>query len=147
MALPSYIKEFSTWEKEFQYFDSLQVRFSETDAFGHVNNTVAFVYFEQARIHFFQSIGVMDDWVQGLYMIVTGDLQCDYRKQVVFGETLHVGVKIDYIGTTSIDVHYLIKDSRGEVCMTGRGRIVQVEKATGHSVPWEEKTLDFLKTT
>lgn len=143
--MPAYIENFEQWENEFHFFDTIQVRFSETDAFGHVNNTVAFVYFEQARIHFFQSLGVMNEWVNGPNMIVTADLQCDYRKQVEFGETLLVGVKIAHIGRTSIDVHYLIKNDAKEVCMTGRGRIVQVEKAAGKSAAWDDKLLQLLK--
>ncbi|WP_147803461.1 acyl-CoA thioesterase [Alkalicoccus halolimnae] len=146
MALPAYIENPETWEKEFTFFDSLKVRFSETDAFGHVNNTVAFVYFEQARIHYFEHLGLMKEWVQGPHMIVTGDLQCDYVRQVKFGEELEVGVKAAYVGRTSVDVHYMIKNADGKLCMTGRGRIVQIDKEKGGSAPWNEDMRAVLET-
>ncbi|SDN57426.1 acyl-CoA thioesterase [Alkalicoccus daliensis] len=145
MATPVYIENFESWQEDFSYFDSISVRFSETDAFGHVNNTVAFIYFEQARINYFYSLGLMDEWVKGPYMIVTGDLQCDYRRQVAFGDKLQVGVKIASIGRTSIDVHYLVKNQKNQICMTGRGRIVQVEKKTGASTPWQNELLGMLE--
>lgn len=145
MSLPAYIDNIENWSEEFNFYDTVAVRFSETDAFGHVNNTVAFVYFEQARINYFYSLGLMEEWVKGPFMIVTGDLQCDYRSQVEFGDRLKVGVKIASIGRTSIDVHYLVKNQKNNICMTGRGRIVQVEKKSGSSAPWEKKLLALLE--
>ena len=35
----------------------ISVRFGETDALGHINNTSYFIYLEEARIRFFESIG------------------------------------------------------------------------------------------
>ncbi len=36
----------------------IYVRFCETDAGGHVNNTSYFFYFEEARTKFFETIGL-----------------------------------------------------------------------------------------
>lgn len=52
MSRISYIHDFNEWKKEFSFYQEVKVRFSETDMFGHLNNTVPFVYFEQARIAF-----------------------------------------------------------------------------------------------
>ncbi|WP_429897274.1 acyl-CoA thioesterase [Heyndrickxia faecalis] len=35
----------------------LRTRFCETDAIGHINNTSYFIYLEDARLKFFESIG------------------------------------------------------------------------------------------
>ncbi|CAM3820620.1 acyl-CoA thioesterase [Alkalicoccus chagannorensis] len=138
MGMPAYIQNPAEWQEGFTFFDHARVRFSETDAFGHVNNTVAFVYFEQARINYFQSLGLMQDWMEGESIIVTGDLQCDYHRQVTFGEALTIGVKTASVGRTSIDVHYMVTNEKQELCMTGRGRIVQIHKQTGQSHPWSD---------
>ena len=37
---------------EFRHRTPLQVRFRDTDAFGHVNNAVFFTYIELARIRY-----------------------------------------------------------------------------------------------
>ena len=50
MKKMEYINEIVSWEEEFEFFYQVKVRFSETDMFGHLNNTVPFTYFEQARI-------------------------------------------------------------------------------------------------
>ena len=45
-----YIDDFKKWHEEFLFFHNIKVRFSETDMFGHLNNTVPFVYFEQLKL-------------------------------------------------------------------------------------------------
>ncbi|SER91097.1 acyl-CoA thioesterase [Salipaludibacillus aurantiacus] len=147
MKLPEYIKDFEVWENDFRYYYPVTVRFSETDAFGHLNNTVPFVYFEHARIQFFKECGLMAYWMdkRGETIPVTADLHCDYLKQVFFDEPLQIGIKVSEIGRSSVEIHYAIKNEDGEVCVTGRGRIVQVSKETGKSVSWDMQSVESLK--
>lgn len=37
---------------------SMPIRWGDMDAFGHVNNTVYFRYMEQARISWFEALGI-----------------------------------------------------------------------------------------
>jgi acyl-CoA thioester hydrolase len=37
---------------------SMPIRWGDMDAFGHVNNTVYFRYMEQARISWFEQLGI-----------------------------------------------------------------------------------------
>lgn len=145
----SYIENIENWLKSFQFSTPVKVRFSETDAFGHLNNTKVFVYFEEGRIEFFKEIGLMQQWLSkgGEGIPVTSDLQCDYLRQVYFDDRLLVNVKIASIGTTSIDLHYMIKNGQGEICITGRGRMVQVHKKTGKPMEWDEEMKKKLETS
>lgn len=149
MALPAYIENLESWAKEFSYFFPVNVRFSETDAFGHLNNTNTFVYFEHGRISFFKQIGLMQEWMDSKTnaIPVTADLHCDYMKQVYFDEELRIGVKLNRVGTSSMDIHYVALNRNNEVCFTGRGSIVQVSKVTGKGEPWTESEKEMLKTT
>ncbi|WP_102691139.1 acyl-CoA thioesterase [Rummeliibacillus pycnus] len=133
----SYINNFEEWKKEFSFYVPVQVRFSETDMYGHLNNTVPFVYFEHARIEFFNHLGLMQKWLESETdnIPVVADIQCDYVKQVFFEEKLKVYVKIATIGNSSIDLHYLGVNEQDEVCFTGRGTVVQMNPKTGKSVP------------
>lgn len=45
--------------KWFLFYNPVKVRFGEVDMFGHVNNVVAFTYFEEARIALFKELGFM----------------------------------------------------------------------------------------
>ncbi len=137
----AYIEDLQQWVNEFSFSHRVKVRFSETDMFGHMNNTVPFVYFEEARIEFFKSLGFMQDWTQsGSNTIpVVADLQCDFLQQVYFGEELEVCVKANQVGTSSVDLHYLGRKGNGEPCFVGRGRMVQLNKHTGKGEAWREE--------
>lgn len=137
----TYVENPQTWTEEFNFFVEVKVRFSETDMFGHMNNTVSFAYFEYARIEFFKKIGIFlvnQDAIKRV-IPVAADLQCDYLKQVFFDETLRIYVKIAKIGNSSADIHYLAKNEAGEPCFIGRGTIVQINSNTGKSVPLSEE--------
>ncbi|WP_210365002.1 thioesterase family protein [Bacillus sp. REN3] len=145
----SYIDEITSWEEEFDYYYEVKVRFSETDMFGHLNNTVPFVYFEQARIAFFKSRGFMQDWLkpENETIPVVADLQCDYLSQVFFDEDLKIYVKANSLGKSSVDLHYMGKRADGSICLAGRGTIVQISKKTGKGVPWTEEMRElFVKS-
>jgi len=141
----NYIGDFQEWTKDFAFFIEVRVRFSETDMYGHMNNTVSFTYFEQARIDYFRHLGVLmpsaiDEHVEGIPIVA--DLQCDYVKQVFFDDVLRIYTKVATVGNSSLDIHYLAKNQHDEVCFTGRGTVVQMNPRTGKSVPLseEEKT-------
>lgn len=140
MKKVGYVHEMVSWEEEFEYFYPVKVRFSETDMFGHLNNTVPFTYFEQARIEFFKSHGFMQDWIkpENETIPVVADLQCDYLSQIYFDEDLKIYVKANSIGNSSVDIHYMGKKADGSICLCGRGTIVQISKRTAKGVPWTD---------
>ncbi|MGX2960787.1 acyl-CoA thioesterase [Peribacillus sp. JNUCC 23] len=140
MSRISYIDNMEEWASSFQFKHPVKVRFSETDMFGHVNNTVPFMYFEEARIEYFKSIGFMQNWVHNAReeIPVVADLQCDFLEQLFFDDEIDVHVKVARIGNSSVDLHYM-GTKEGKVCFTGRGTIVQISKKTGKSVVWTEE--------
>ncbi len=146
----TYIEDFEEWENEFRFSVPVRVRFSETDMYGHLNNTVTFTYFEQARIDYLKEIGLMNDWLDpnGECIPVVADLQCDYVKQVFFNETVDIYVKAASVGKSSVDIHYMAKNEKGDIVFTGRGAMVQISKKTGTGVAWtdHEKELFCAKT-
>lgn len=141
MKYISYIEDFQKWCEEFQFYQEIKVRFSETDQFGHVNNTVPFVYFELARIEYFKWLGFMQDWFRpdNDLIPVVADLQCNFLAQMYFDEKIKIYVKAHKIGTSSVDLHYMGKKEDGTICLTGRGTMVQLNKNTGKAVPWSEE--------
>lgn len=136
----AYIENTEEWVSDFSFSTKVTVRFSETDMYGHLNNTFVFTYFEYARIEFFKSLGTMAEWLdpKGKRVPVVADLQCDYVKQVFFDETITIYVKADSIGSSSVDLHYMGKNEKEEIVFTGRGTIVQIDLQTGRPIPWTE---------
>ncbi|WP_188206348.1 acyl-CoA thioesterase [Alkalibacillus aidingensis] len=146
MKLPSYITDFDSWKKGFQFYTTINIRFSETDMFGHVNNVSPFIYFEEARINYLNKLGVFGTLDQETEKVpVVGDLQCDFLQQMYFGEQIKLFVKVDYVGKSSIDIHYMAKNGKDDICLTGRGRIVQISSKTGKSEPFNEEQIKILQ--
>jgi acyl-CoA thioester hydrolase len=143
----AYIEDWEKWLEGFHFHTEVKVRFSEVDPFNHLNNTVPFVYFEDARIQLFKALGFMQEWSNaGSRTIpVVSDLQCDYLSQVFFDESLNVYVKIAHIGNTSIDLHYMAENQKEEQVFVGRGRIVHIDKVQGVPEKWTESMLERME--
>lgn len=146
MSKIPYISDIVSWEKDFSYYFPVKVRFSDVDMYGHLNNTVVFTYFQEARINFFMDKGLLNDWIanNSELIIVAADLQCDYLKQVYFNEDLKIYVKANHVGRSSVDIHYMGKNAKDEICFVGRGSLVQISKKTGKSVPWSDEVREIL---
>jgi acyl-CoA thioester hydrolase len=78
------------------FHTEIQVRFFDTDALGHVSNIAFSLYAEQARVTFFRSLGM------GRITLILAHISLDFRKQIKFGDTLHVETKVEKIGNTSV---------------------------------------------
>ncbi|WP_217586897.1 acyl-CoA thioesterase [Lentibacillus saliphilus] len=131
----AYIENMATWREEFSFSIPIKIRFSETDMFGHVNNVSAFTYFEEARIEFLKSLNLFSKETEQNGVPVVADLQCDYHKQMYFDDRINVYVKAHQVGTTSVDLHYMAINAVDAICLTGRGRLVYVNRHTGKPVP------------
>lgn len=135
MKRVDYIEDLNVWRHSFRFSIPVNVRFSETDMFGHMNNVSPFIYFEEARIEFMKAAGMEMRRDGESAVPIVGDLQCDYHQQLYFDDALCVYVKAHQIGTTSIDIHYMVLNEDETICLTARGRLVFIEAATGKPVP------------
>ncbi|WP_042345473.1 acyl-CoA thioesterase [Bacillus massiliigorillae] len=147
MTRISYIDDMELWQQDFRFSHTVKVRFSETDMFGHLNNTVPITYFELARVEFFNHLGLMKKWLDtdNETLIVVADVQCDYLKQVYYDEQITLYVKTDRIGNSSVDLHYMGRRDNGEIVFTGRGMVVQISRITGKSIPWTDEIKSIYK--
>ncbi len=70
------------------------VAWGDMDAFGHVNNVLYLRYFESARVYFFADIPNYAGFSGPVKPVLAG-ISCEYKRPVVYPDTLtlHVGVK------------------------------------------------------
>jgi acyl-CoA thioester hydrolase len=89
---------------DFIVVTTIPVQWGDQDAFGHVNNVVYFRWFESARID------LLAEFPSSMKMASTGigpilaSIKCDYRLQVIFPDTVHIGSRVSHIGRTSFHV-------------------------------------------
>lgn len=85
----------------FRHRTTIQVRFRDTDAFGHVNNAVFFTYVELARIRYL--VDVLDPDAPFARMpLILARVECDFRSPIMFGQEVTVETRVDRIGRSSI---------------------------------------------
>lgn len=97
-----------------------RVRFSDTDAMGHVNNVALAAYVESGRVTYGMGLsGEVDD---GLTVILRR-LEIDYLGEVHFPAELRVGARTLAVGRTSFTVGNGVFDD-GRCVATSRAVLV-----------------------
>ena len=83
------------------------VRFCDTDALGHVNNTSYFQYFEEARTKFFKE--VYPDRTSA-FSFILASITCDYVSQAFADQTLKVTTYVKRVGNKSFTVNHILSN-------------------------------------
>lgn len=100
-----------------------KVRFSDTDAMGHVNNACFFTYMEQARVAYLRRLAPDVDYKAGLksFPFILADIQCSFKTPLYVDEIVIVSISVDSIGTKSFVFDYrLTEQNTGRTVATGR---------------------------
>src|SRR5687767_5625439 len=117
---------------EFRYEHPIEVRFVDTDAFGHVNNAMFLSYFEAARAGYYARV-THTPFMTGAHGLdhtfVIAEARIAYRSPVLFGEPLLAGVRFAWVGGSSFAFEYRIraeKSAVGEARVVADGETLQV---------------------
>ena len=112
----------------------VNVAWGELDAFGHVNNTVYFRYFEDARIAYLDAIGFRGGPPTGVGPILHSTM-CRFRRPLGYPDTLRVGARVTEVGDDRLTMEYRVVSGRlGEVAAEGGGVLVAFDYAKGAKV-------------
>ena len=108
----------------FRVIAPVQVRFSDLDLLGHVNNAVYLTYTEISRLVYFQSLALELADVSGV--------EIDYKKPVLLGQQVEVGCRVKAFGRTSFRMQYRIEADGGLAALS---ETVQVWLEAGRPAP------------
>lgn len=79
----------------------IQVRFNDTDALGHLNNTSYALYAEQGRVAFMDTFRAEGVFSEGVFVILAR-LELDFIRQVRYRDRVHVLTRVAKLGNTSL---------------------------------------------
>ncbi|MEQ6375655.1 thioesterase family protein [Bacillaceae bacterium S4-13-56] len=99
----------------------VKVRFSETDALGHVSNISYFIYLEDARIEFFRKLGA--NLGMGNWHFIVANVSCDFIQQAHFDDHITIESTVSKIGNTSFHIKHELYTDKG---LVARGKAVVV---------------------
>ena len=96
---------------DFAHRHEVEVRLSDTDAMGHVNNARYLTYVEIARVAYYEQVTgkPLAIGVHGAEEgMILAEIRMTYRSPAFFGETLTVETRVERIGTTSFGLAHRI---------------------------------------
>lgn len=105
------------------------IAWGDMDAFGHVNNTVFFRFFESARIAYLDRINFRGDKSSpGPILAAT---HCRFRKPLIYPDDVRIGARVVEVSGDRFTMEYRIIDGRGDVAAEGGGVVVAYDYAAG----------------
>jgi acyl-CoA thioester hydrolase len=92
----------------FRHRISLDVRFADTDAMGHVNNAVYLTYCEAARIQYWTDVTgeSVAERHHGAESLILAEARITYRAQVFHTDVVTVESRATRIGSTSFTLEH-----------------------------------------
>jgi len=135
----------------YNFSTSLEVRYSDLDAQGHLNHARYLSFMEQARFKYMMTVGLWLD-VHDFNAVgqIVAEATCSYKRPVLLSQMVEVAVRISQLGHKSLDMEYQMTVDGVEVA-TGRTVQVAYDYAAGHSMiipqEWREKIAAFEKFT
>jgi acyl-CoA thioester hydrolase len=106
----------------------IPVQWGEMDAYGHVNNTVLFRYFESARVEYLLKCGFVRSWEEDRIGAILHSTGCRFRRPLFYPDTAIVGARAIELEEDRFTMEYVVvAESSGEVAAEGAGVVVSYD--------------------
>jgi acyl-CoA thioester hydrolase len=121
----------------------IQVRFSDCDMMGHVNNAIYLSYFEMARIHYFRQL-LGDNWDWRANGVLLRKNEVEYLLPVLLHEKPDLYVRTLEIGTKSFTLSYELRVG-DELRTVGKSVLVCFDQNAHQSIPLSDEWKNALE--
>ncbi|MCF7981330.1 MAG: acyl-CoA thioesterase [Pseudomonadales bacterium] len=122
------------------YESRFLIRWSDIDAFGHVNNAIYFRYFEQIRADWMTELGyplAINQLTEGPTIV---DAHCQFLAQILYPCKLKLALYGGAPGRSSAQLFYELRDDKTDQLYTiGSTKMVWLDFQKGCSIPLPEK--------
>ena len=108
------------------------IKWGEMDAYQHLNNTVYFRYFEDARIAYFEKIELGRLKEETGIGPILASTQCRFRVPLAYPDTVTVATRISRLEADRFVMDYLVvSHHHGKVAASGDGVLVAFDYRAG----------------
>jgi acyl-CoA thioester hydrolase len=115
---------------------SMPVHWGEMDAYGHVNNTVFFRYFETARIAFLDRCGLLASYDRDGIGAILHSTDCRFRLPLFYPDDVLVGARTVDVSDDRFTMGYrIVSRTQDGIAADGSGVIVTYDYRAGRKVP------------
>ena len=114
----------------------LPVQWGDMDAYGHVNNTVFFRYFESARVEYLDRCGFLRSFQRERVGAILHSTRCRFRRALTHPDTVLVGAAAREVEEDRFTHEYrLVSVSGDHVAAEGSGVVVSFDYDRGTKAP------------
>jgi acyl-CoA thioester hydrolase len=114
----------------------IPVQWGEMDAYGHVNNTVLFRYFESARMAYFERCGFIRSYDQDKIGAILHSTSCRFRRPLFCPDTVLVASRVSQIEEDRFTMEYRVASrTAGELVAEGSAVIVSYDYTAARKTP------------
>jgi acyl-CoA thioester hydrolase len=111
----------------------LALRWSDLDAFNHVNNSRYLTFLEQARVEWFESS--RETWVDDDTAPVVASATLNFRAPIGYPADVFVELFVTKLGNSSVTIGHRIVAADGTLHCDGQVVAVWVDRRSGKSAP------------
>lgn len=120
---------------QYPWFTAITTRWSDNDVYGHVNNVVYYSYFDSVANRYLIDEGGLD--IHGgetVGLVVNSG--CDYFTPVAYPEPLQGGLRVDRLGSSSVQYGIgIFRKGSNEACANGTFTHVFVDRRSNRPMP------------
>lgn len=84
----------------FKHVIPIQIRFSDVDVYGHMNNNAYFSLYDLAKTSYFRDVFGQEEWSK--FAVVVANINADFLAPVFFSDELVIETTVIHIGNKSI---------------------------------------------
>jgi len=134
---------------DFRFYYPIEIRYSDLDPQGHVNNARFLTFFEQARVNYLIHLGLFDKDQSFIDIgIIIADAHVTFKEPVFFRTDAQVGVRISRLGNKSMQMEYSMRDmDTGLEVASGSTTVVTFDYTAHQTIPvpdpWREVITKF----
>ncbi len=123
---------------DYRYLTTIDTRWMDNDAYGHVNNVVYYSFFDTTVNRWLIERGVLDI-AQSAAVGLVVETQCRYFAPLTFPDRVTAGLRIAHLGRSSVRYEIgLFRNDDVHAVAAGHFVHVYVDRATRQSVPISE---------
>lgn len=130
----------------FRHVLPIQIRFSDVDQFGHMNNSVYFSLYDLAKTTYFRDVFGEQDWNK--MAVVIANINANFLAPVFFSDNLVIETAVIHLGNKSFTLlQRVVNPESGMVKCECRTVMVGYNIATNEPVPipleYKERVCNF----
>ena len=120
---------------DYRHFLAIPTRWMDNDVYRHVNNVVYYSYFDTVVNQYLVERGVLDIETSTVIGLVV-ETQCHYFSPIAFPDTVHAGLRVADLGTSSVRYEVgIFRNEEMQAAARGHFVHVYVNRASNRPTP------------